>query len=62
MFWLLHVSAVACHHHGAPWKPSELIEIQIEWVVYHIMCGYVTCVPDCRGSVCCVSKLSASCQ
>jgi hypothetical protein len=30
--------------------PSELIKIQIEWVVYHIMCGYVTCVTDCRGS------------
>jgi hypothetical protein len=28
---------------------SELLEIQIEWVVYHIMCGYVTCVPDCRA-------------
>jgi hypothetical protein len=25
----------------------ELLEIQIEWVVYHIMCGYVTCVLDC---------------
>jgi hypothetical protein len=34
---------------------SELLEIQIEWVVYHIMCGYVTCVLDCRGSVCCAS-------
>jgi hypothetical protein len=21
------------------------------------MCGYVTCVPDCRGSVCCASQL-----
>jgi hypothetical protein len=31
--------------------PSELLEIQIEWVVYHIICGYVTCVPECRGSV-----------
>jgi hypothetical protein len=29
---------------------SELYEIQIEWVVYHIMCGYVVCVADCRGS------------
>jgi hypothetical protein len=36
---------------------SELLEIQIEWVVYHIMCGYVACVPDCRGSVCCASQL-----
>jgi hypothetical protein len=29
----------------------ELLEKQIECVVYHIMCGYVTCVPECRGSV-----------
>jgi hypothetical protein len=29
--------------------PSELLKVQIEWVVYHIMCDYVTCVPDCRG-------------
>jgi hypothetical protein len=27
-------------------------------VVYRIMCGYVACVPDCRGFVCCVSQLS----
>jgi hypothetical protein len=31
--------------------PSELLEIQIEWAVYHITCGYVACVPDGRGSV-----------
>jgi hypothetical protein len=37
---------------GSILDPSELLEIQIEWVVYHIMCGYETCVPDCRGSVC----------
>jgi hypothetical protein len=30
--------------------PSELLEIQIELMVYHIMCGYVACVPDCRGT------------
>jgi hypothetical protein len=39
--------------------PSELLEMHIEWVVYHthtsIMCGYVVCVPDCRGSICCAS-------
>jgi hypothetical protein len=23
------------------------------------MCGYVTCVPECRGSVCCASQLGA---
>jgi hypothetical protein len=35
---------------GSFLDPSELLEIQIEWVVYDIMCGYVACVPDCRGS------------
>jgi hypothetical protein len=30
--------------------PSELLEIQIEWVIYHIMCGYVAYVPECCGS------------
>jgi hypothetical protein len=44
---------------GSFLDPSELLEIQIEWVVYHIMCGYVTCVPECHGSVCCASPLSA---
>jgi hypothetical protein len=41
---------------GSFLDPSELFEIQIEWVVYRIMCGYVTCVPECRGSVCCASQ------
>jgi hypothetical protein len=35
---------------GSFLDPSELLEIQIEWAVYHIMCGYVACVPECRGS------------
>jgi hypothetical protein len=26
-----------------------LLEIQIDRVVYHIMCGYVTCVLECHG-------------
>jgi hypothetical protein len=39
--------------------PSELLEIPIEWVVYHIMCGYVTSVLDCRDFVSCASQLSA---
>jgi hypothetical protein len=43
---------------GSFLNPSDLFEIQIEWVVYHIMCGYVACVLDCRGSVCCASQLS----
>jgi hypothetical protein len=29
----------------------------MEWVVYHIMYGYVAWVSDCRGSVCCASQL-----
>jgi hypothetical protein len=29
---------------------SELLEIQIGWVVYHIMCGYVACVPECHDN------------
>jgi hypothetical protein len=32
--------------------PSELLEIQNEWVVYQILCGYVACMPVCRGSAC----------
>ena len=43
---------------GSFLDPSELLEIQIGWVVYNITCGYVNCVPDYHGSVCCVSKLS----
>jgi hypothetical protein len=43
---------------GSFLDPSELPETQIEWVVYHIMCCYVTNVPDCRGFVCCASQLS----
>jgi hypothetical protein len=42
--------------------PSELLEIQIEWMVYHIVCGYVACVSDCRGSVCCASQRSWEAQ
>jgi hypothetical protein len=36
---------------GSFLDPPDLLEIEIEWVVYHIMCGYVACVPDFRGSV-----------
>jgi hypothetical protein len=36
---------------GSFLDPSELLEIQIEWVVYHTMCGYVACVPERRGFV-----------
>jgi hypothetical protein len=31
--------------------------IQIEWAVYHIVCGYVVCTPEGRGSVCCASPI-----
>jgi hypothetical protein len=33
---------------GSFLEPPELLEIRIGWVMYHIMCGYVTCVPDCN--------------
>jgi hypothetical protein len=50
---LFYVLAATCFgsilpSSGSFLDPSELPEIQIEWVVYHIMCGYVACVPDCR--------------
>jgi hypothetical protein len=45
---------------GSFLDPSELLEIQIEWVVYHITCGYMACVPECRGAVCCASQLSSA--
>jgi hypothetical protein len=33
---------------GSLLDPPELLVIQIKSVVYHIMCGYATCVPDCH--------------
>jgi hypothetical protein len=42
---------------GSFLDPSELLEIQIRQVVYHIMCGYVACVLECCGFVCCASQL-----
>jgi hypothetical protein len=52
---LFYVLAPTCFGSSLPLGScldlSELLEIQIGWVVYHTMCGYVTCVPDCRGSV-----------
>jgi hypothetical protein len=44
---------------GSLLDPPELLENTNWRLVYHITCGYVACVPDCRGSVCCVSQLSA---
>jgi hypothetical protein len=59
---LFYILAPTCFGSSLPSSggfldPSELLEIQIEWVVHHIMCGYVACVPDCRGSVCCASHI-----
>jgi hypothetical protein len=53
---LFYILAPTCFDSSLPssWSfldPSELLEIQIDWVVYHIMCGYVACVPDYRGLV-----------
>jgi hypothetical protein len=41
VYWLLHVWASSLPSSGSFLDPSELFEIQIEWVVYHIMCGYL---------------------
>jgi hypothetical protein len=64
---LFYVLAPTCFGSSVPstgsfLDPYGLLEIQIEWVVYHIMRGYVSCVPDCRGFVCCASQLSAYAQ
>src|SRR5215510_11505989 len=53
---LFYILAPTCFGSSLPSSgsfldPSELLEIQIKWVVYHIMCGYVACVLDCCGSV-----------
>jgi hypothetical protein len=40
---------------GSCLDPSEF-ETQIVWVVYHIMCGYVACLPECCSSVCCAAQ------
>jgi hypothetical protein len=36
---------------GSFLDPSELLEIQIEYVVYRIICGYVTCLLEWHGSI-----------
>jgi hypothetical protein len=51
---LFYVLAPTCFGSSLPSSesflfPSELPEIQIVWVVYHIMCGYVACVPERRS-------------
>jgi hypothetical protein len=50
---LFYILAPTCFGSSLPSSesfldPSELLEIQIEWVVYQ--CGYVACVQDYRGS------------
>jgi hypothetical protein len=47
--WLCGLCAATCFGSSLPSSGSfldhsELLEIQTEWVVYHIMCGYVACV------------------
>jgi hypothetical protein len=59
---LIYILAPTCFGSSLPSSgsfldPSALLEIQIEWVVYHIMCGYVVCVPESRGYVCCAYQL-----
>jgi hypothetical protein len=46
---LFYILAPTCFGSSLPSSgrfldPSELLEIQIEKVVYHIICGYVACV------------------
>jgi hypothetical protein len=53
---LFYILAPTCFGSSLPspgsfLDPSELLEIQIDWVVYHIMCGYMACVQECCGSV-----------
>jgi hypothetical protein len=52
---LFYILAPTCFSSSLPSSESfldssVLPEIQIEWVVYHTMCGYVACVPECCGS------------
>jgi hypothetical protein len=54
---LFYILALTCFGSSLPslgsfLDPSESFKIQIEWVVrvYHIVCGYVACVPECHGS------------
>jgi hypothetical protein len=59
-----YVLAPTCFGSSLPssWSlldPPKLLENTNWGLVYHITCGYVACVPDCRGSVCCVSLCPA---
>jgi hypothetical protein len=62
---LFYILAPTCFGSSLPSSgsfldPSELLKIQIEWVVYRIICGYVACMLECNGFVCCAS-ISAYC-
>jgi hypothetical protein len=51
---LFYILAPTCFANSLPSSgsfldPSELLEIQIEWVLCHVMCGYVACVPEWDG-------------
>jgi hypothetical protein len=55
--YLFYIMTATCFVSSLPSSvgfldPSELLGIQIEWVVYHILCGYVACVLE---SICCAS-------
>jgi hypothetical protein len=41
MYWLLHVSAVACHHQGDSWVRLSYLKYKSNRC--YIMCGYVAC-------------------
>jgi hypothetical protein len=52
---LFYILAPTCFGSSLPSSgsflgPPELLEMQIKWVVYHIMCGYVACVTDCHDT------------
>jgi hypothetical protein len=58
-FIYFYVLAPTCFGSNLPSSGSLLdppeLPANTNWgFVYHITCGYVACVPDCRGSVCCV--------
>jgi hypothetical protein len=49
---LFYILAPTCFGSSLPSSesfldPFEVLEIQIDWVVYHITCGWVACVPEC---------------
>jgi hypothetical protein len=56
---LFHALAPTCFSSSLPSSgslldPPELLEIQNGRLIYHIMCGYVTCVLDCWSLLTCL--------